>query len=84
MTEWNPDTCSCFIEFDSMVLIQKCTIHRRAKETLSHNNILNLAFDPLDTEKIQREDVLLAKRTYYERQIEDQTLIDKFKRFFGL
>ncbi len=84
MTEWNPDTCGCFVEIESGVLINQCTIHKSVREVLRHNNILNLAFNELDSPKIQQQDVLLAKKTYYEKRIEDQTLIDKFKSFFRL
>jgi len=84
MTNWHSDTCICYVDLGAMILINQCSIHRTARETLTHNNILNLAFNELDSPEIQKQDVLLAKKTYYEKRIEDQTLIDKFKTFFRL
>jgi len=81
---WASDTCNCYIDLGAMVLKRKCTIHKKAKETLRHNNILNLAFDPLDTEEKQLQDVHLAKETYYERKIESESMIDRFRRFFRI
>jgi len=84
MTEWHSDSCGCFCELDSMVMIDKCTIHKTVKETLRHNNTLNLAFNPFDTDEKQELDVKLAKETYYERKIESESMIDRFRRFFGI
>jgi len=84
MTVWNPDTCNCYVDLGAMVMINPCSIHKKAKETLRHNNILNLAFNPLDTLEIQKQDIQLAKQTYFERKIESESMIDRFKRFFGI
>jgi len=84
MTNWKSDTCNCYVDLSAMVLINQCSIHNKAKETLRHNNILNLAFNESDTFEIQKQDIQLAKQTYFEITIESQSMIDRFRSFFGI
>ncbi len=84
MTLWNSDTCPCYVDLGANIIINKCTIHTKAKQTLQHNNTLNLAFDPLDTPEQQEADIKLAKETYHERIIESRSMIDRFKEFFRI
>ncbi len=81
---WTSDTCNCKADLGAMVLINRCSIHKSVKEALRHNNILNLAFNPSDTDEKQLQDVKLAKETYFERKIESESMIERFRRFFGL
>ena len=84
MLEFKADTCSCIADLDSNSLIHKCTIHETFREMQRHNRTLNQAFVETDSQKKQVESVRLAKRTYFEKLISDQTLLDKFRRIFSL
>jgi len=84
MLEYKPDSCSCIADLDTNSLIEKCSIHETFREMQRHNRTLNQAFVETDSQVKQVESVRLAKRTYFEKLISDQTLLDKFKRIFGL
>ncbi len=84
MLEFKADTCSCIADLDSNSLIHKCTIHETFREMQRHNRTLNQAFVETDSLMKRVESIRLAKRTYFEKLISNQTLLDKFKRIFGL
>ena len=83
MLEFSPDTCRCIADLDSNSLLKKCSIHETFGEMKRHNKTLNQAFVETDPETNQIKDIRLAKKTYYEKLIEDPTLLDKFRRFFS-
>jgi len=84
MLEFKADTCSCIADLDTNSLIEKCTIHETFREMQRHNRTLNQAFVENDSLMKRVESIRLAKRTYFEKLISDPTLLDKFKRIFGL
>ncbi len=84
MLEFKADTCSCIADLDTNSLIEKCSIHETFREMQRHNRTLNQAFVETDSKEKQIESIRLAKRTYFEKLISNQTLLDKFKRIFGL
>ena len=82
MLQYDPDTCSCVADLDTNRLIEKCSIHETFAEMQRHNRTLNLAFDIADSKEKQIESIRIAKRTYFEKIIENPTLIDRFRRIF--
>jgi len=84
LLEFKPDTCGCIADLDTNSLIQKCSIHETFKELQRHNRSLNWAFVETDSKQKQIESVRLAKNTYYEKLITDRTILDKFRRIFGI
>jgi len=83
MTLWTPDSCDCLIEIERNELIKKCPIHSTATETLKHNRTLNNSFDSDKTETEQMNQVIEAKKKFYNKVIENKSIWEKIKGVFG-
>ena len=79
-----PDTCSCICDNIDRIVLRKCSIHNSFSDVENHNRNLNYAFVDSDPVEKQIEDIRLAKLTYYEKNIDDPTILSRLKRFLGL
>lgn len=81
---WTPDTCSCKVNLYNMTLVRPCSIHKNIKETMKHNRTLNHAYSKLSTLEQKRKEVKSAKKNYYEKQVDNPTWIERFRRLFRI